>query len=565
MTNERTAARILVDQLRLNGVSDVFCVPGESFLAVLDSLRDTPIRVTVCRQEGGAAMMAEAVGKLTGRPGICFVTRGPGATNASPGLHIARQDSSPMILFVGQIARRHREREAFQEIDYRAVFGSIAKWVTEIDDPSRVPEIVSRAFHVATSGRPGPVVIALPEDMLTEVASVGDARPFEPTETFPGEGALAQLSTMLAAAERPIAIVGGSRWSEQAVADFATFAESWDLPVACSFRRQMLFPATHRCYAGDIGIAPNPKLVARIRDADLVLLAGGRFPEIPSQGYELFDIPEPRQTLIHVHADSGELNRIYHARLAIHASPDPFAEAAAGLSPAAPPAWAGEAEQAHADYVAWSDPERVDSPGRLRMNHVLAVLRALVPADAIMVSGAGNYASWLHRFWPHRRFGGQLAPTSGSMGYSVPPTIAAKRLHPDRMVLAFAGDGCFLMNGQEFATLVQYELPAIILIVDNGMLGTIRMHQERHYPGRVASTDLRNPDFAAYAKAFGGHGERVETDAEFRPALERAVNSGKPAILHLIVDPEAITPSATIGSLREAALARRSSDGTGSG
>jgi acetolactate synthase-1/2/3 large subunit len=564
LARERTAARILVDQLRLNGVSDVFCVPGESFLAVLDSLRDTPIRVTVCRQEGGAAMMAEAVGKLTGRPGICFVTRGPGSTNASPGLHIARQDSSPMILFVGQVARRDREREAFQEIDYRAVFGSIAKWVTEIDDPRRVPEMVSRAFHVATSGRPGPVVIALPEDMLSEAAAVGDARPFEPTETYPGKEALAQLAEMLAAAERPIAIVGGSRWSEQAVADFAAFAESWDLPVACSFRRQMLFPARHRCYAGDLGLGANPKLVARIRDADLVLLAGGRLSEIPSQGYTLLDIPEPLQALVHVHADIGELNRVYHARLAIHASPMAFAEAAAGLLPPAPPAWAGAADEAHSDYVAWSDPKSVDNPGRLRMNHLMSVLRDAVPEDAIIVNGAGNFASWLHRFWPTRGFGTQLAPTSGSMGYSVPPTIAAKRLHPDRMVLGLAGDGCFLMNGQEFATAVQYDLPVIIIVVDNGMFGTIRMHQERHYPGRVASTDLRNPDFAAYATAFGGYGERVETDAAFAPAFERAVKSGKPSILHLIVDPEAITPSETISSIRSSAEARGSRGGKGS-
>lgn len=557
MARERTGARILVDQLRLNGVGDVFCVPGESFLAVLDCLRDTALRVTVCRQEGGAAMMAEAVGKLTGRPGICFVTRGPGATNASPGLHIARQDSSPMILFVGQVARRNRGREAFQELDYRAVFGSIAKWVTEIDDARRVPEIVSHAFHVATSGRPGPVVIALPEDMLSEAVRAGDARPCAPPETWPGGPAITELGGLLAVAERPIAIVGGSRWSEDAVADFAAFADRWDLPVVCSFRRQMLFDAEHRCYAGDLGIGPNPKLVGRIRDADLVLLIGGRLSEVPSQGYRLLDIPEPRQTLVHVHADAGELNRVYHAHLAIHASPAPFAAALDGLTPPAAIPWAGEADAAHADYRAWSDPAGVDNPGRLRMSHVMTVLRDVVPADAILVNGAGNYASWLHRFWPYRRFGGQLAPTSGSMGYSVPPSVAAKRLYPDRMVLAFAGDGCFLMNGQEFATLVQYDLPVAILVVDNGMFGTIRMHQERHYPGRVAATELRNPDFAAYAKAFGGYGERVETDAEFGPALERAIRSGKPAILHLLVDPEAITPTETIGSIRAKPETRR--------
>jgi acetolactate synthase-1/2/3 large subunit len=552
----RTGARILVDQLVLHGVDHLFCVPGESYLPVLDALRDATIAVTVCRQEGGAAMMAEAAGKLTGRPGIVFVTRGPGATNAAHGLHIARQDSTPLILFVGQVARGTREREAFQELDYRAVFRSIAKWAVEIDDAARIPELVSRAFHVATAGRPGPVVVALPEDMLSEAAEAADALPYVPVEIHPAAAQLAELRSLLIAAERPVAILGGSRWTAAAAARFAAFAERFQIPVACSFRRQMLFSAEHPCYAGDLGIGPNPKLVELIREADLVLAVGGRLSEMPSQGYTLFDIPVPRQALVHVHPDVAELGRVYRPKLAINASPTAFCPVLDAIRPAD----GGDglrAQAAHAAYLAWSDPATVTSPGALQMPHVMAVLREKLPADAIMVNGAGNFAGWLHRFWPYRFYGTQLAPTSGSMGYSVPPAVAAKRLFPERMVVSFAGDGCFLMNGQEFATAVQYELPILVLVIDNGMYGTIRMHQERHFPGRVSATDLRNPDFAGYAKVFGGHGERVETNQQFGPALERALASGKPAILHCLIDPEAITPTATLTEIREKALAQQ--------
>ena len=550
----RAGGRILVDQLQLHGVDHLFCVPGESYLAVLDALHDSPIKVTVCRQEGGAAMMAEAYGKLTGRPGICFVTRGPGATNAAHGVHIARQDSTPLILFVGQVNRAMREREAFQEMDYRAFFGSAAKWATEIDAAARVPELVSRAFHVATSGRPGPVVMALPEDMQTEAAEAADAMPFEPVETHPGPDQMAELAALLAAAERPVAIVGGSRWSEAAAARFAAFAERVELPVLCSFRRQMLFSAEHPCYAGDLGLAPNPKLLALAAESDLLLLVGGRLSEIPSQGYTLLDIPVPRQKLVHVHPDAGELGRVYRPHLAINASPVAFS-AALDAAPPPQPFDAARREAAHAAYLAWSDPTRIDSPGRLQIPPLLSAMRERMPADSIVVNGAGNYAGWLNRFWRYRAYGTQLAPTSGSMGYSIPPAVAAKRLHPERMVVAFAGDGCFLMNGQEFATAVQYGLPILVIVIDNGMYGTIRMHQERHYPARVSATGLVNPDFAAYAHAFGGHGERVEGNAEFVPALERALGSGKPAILHCLVDPEAITPTATLTEIREKALA----------
>ena len=555
MSNSRTGGQILVDQLLVHGVDHLFCVPGESYLAVLDALHDAAIAVTVCRQEGGAAMMAEAHGKLTGRPGICFVTRGPGATNASPGLHVAAQDSTPMILFVGQVARGAREREAFQELDYRAAFGSIAKWATEIDDPARIPELISRAFHVATSGRPGPVVVALPEDMLTQDASVADALPFQPVETHPALAQTAELQKLLWAAERPLAILGGSRWSEAAVTRFARFAERFALPVVCSWRRQMLFPADHPSYAGDLGLGVNPALLERVKESDLLLLLGGRLSEIPSQGYTLLDIPSPRQRLVHVHPGAEELGRVYRPHLAINASPIAFSAALEGLQPPGRLPWAEGTAEAHADYLAWSDPAFVTHPGALQMGAVMAHLRSVLPPDAILCNGAGNFASWLHRFWPFRRYGAQLAPTSGSMGYGVPAAVAAKRVHPERTVVVVAGDGDFLMNGQEFATAVQYDLPIVAIVIDNGMYGTIRMHQERQYPGRVSATALRNPDFAAYARAFGGHGERVERTDEFGPALERALDSGKPAILHCLLDPEAITPATTLSAIRAKALA----------
>jgi acetolactate synthase-1/2/3 large subunit len=551
----RTGGQILVDQLIVHGVDHLFCVPGESYLAALDALHDASINVTVCRQEGGAAMMAEAYGKLTGRPGICFVTRGPGATNASPGLHIARQDSTPMILFVGQVGREMKEREAFQELDYKAVFGSIAKWVVDIDDPARLPELVSRAFHTATSGRPGPVVIALPEDMLTEEASVANAPPYEPVETHPSLGQMAELQKLLWAAKRPIAILGGSRWSAQSVQRLVRFAERFSLPVSTSFRRQMLFPADHPCYAGDCGIGPNPKLLARLKEADLVLLVGGRMSEMPSQSYTLFEIPAPRQTFVHIHPDPEELGRVYRPHLAINASSTGFSAALEAMQPPNEISWAEETRKAHVDFLAWTDPAIVHPPGRFRMNEAMAHLRKALPADTIVCNGAGNFAVWAHRFWHFKHYGSQLAPTSGSMGYGVPAAVGAKRIFPDRTVVCLAGDGDFLMNGQEFATAVQYELPIVVILLDNGMYGTIRMHQEREYPGRISATMLRNPDFAAYATAFGGHGERVETTEEFAPALSRALASGKPAILHCLVDPEAITPTTTISAIREKARA----------
>ena len=549
----RTGGQLIVDQLVAQDVDHVFCVPGESFLAVLDALVDVNINVTVCRQEGGAAMMADAHGKLTGRPGICMVTRGPGASNAMAGIHIARQDSTPLIMFVGQIDRSMREREAFQEMDYRAVFGPVAKWATEIDDPTRIPEIVSRAFHVAMSGRPGPVVIALPEDMLTQVAEVLDAPRVEPIESAPAIGQMADLARRLANAKAPVAIVGGTRWTEQAVTQFADFAQRFNLPVTASFRRQMLFPHDHPCYIGDLGLGLNPELLKRIQGADLILLVGGRLSEIPSQSYTLLNIPVPTQKLVHVHPDAGELGRVYRPALAINASAAAFAAELSSLAPPSQIPWSQDTASLHKSYLAWSNPSSVNPPGHLQMNKVMEYLEANLPADAIMTNGAGNYATWLHRFHRFTRFGTQLAPTSGSMGYGLPAAVGAKRVWPDRTVVCFAGDGCFMMHGQEFATAVQYNLPIITLVVDNGMYGTIRMHQEKFYPGRISATELRNPDFAAYAVAFGGHGERVERSEDFPAAFERAKASGKPAIIHLLVDPQAITPTTTIDKIRSAA------------
>jgi acetolactate synthase I/II/III large subunit len=550
----RTAAEVLVDQLIANGVRHVFCLPGESYLAVLDAFHDRDITVTVCRQEGGAAMMAEAVGKATGRPGVCFVTRGPGATNASPGIHIARHDSTPLIMFVGQVARDTRDREAFQEVDYRALFGGITKWVTEIDDSSRVPEIVSRAFHTATSGRPGPVVIALPEDMLTERIAVPDAPACVPVETWPGPHEMAQLSALLAEAERPLLILGGSRWSDRACASLTAFAERHALPVATSYRRLPLFDPLHPCYAGDLGLGPNPKLLARVKASDLVVLIGGRLGEIPSQGYTLFDIPGPQTKLVHVYPGAEELGRVYRPHLAIHAAPTAFADTVATWQPAAPPPWSDETKAAHAEYLAWSEAPTAQ-PGGVNLGAVMVWLREHLPADTILCNGAGNYAAWIHRFYRFRRFATHIAPTSASMGYGMPAAVGMKRLHPQRTVISLNGDGDFLMNGQEFATAVQYELPIVVIVCDNGCYGTIRMHQEREYPGRVCATGLRNPDFAAYARAFGGFGVTVERTEDFGAAFAAAESARMPAIIHLKIDPEATTPMATLSQIRQKALA----------
>jgi acetolactate synthase-1/2/3 large subunit len=550
----RSAAEVLVDQLVNNGVKHVFCVPGESFLGVLDAFYDRDITVTVCRQEGGAAMMAEAVGKATGRPGICFVTRGPGATNAAPGIHVAEQDSTPMILFVGQVERQFREREAFQELDCRAVFGSMTKWATEIDDATRVPEFVSRAFHAATSGRPGPVVVGLPSDMLRERVAVADAPRCEPVEAAPGKPEMAALEELLHAARRPLLILGGSRWSEVARDAVHGFAERFHLAVATSYRRLPLFDPLHPCYAGDLGLAPNPKLIQRVKAADLVILCGGRLGEIASQGYTLLNVPAPSAKLVHVHPGPEELGRVYRPHLAIQSAPTRFAAALTELAPPATRPWDAATEAAHAEYLAWTD-RATDQPGGVNLGSIFVWLRENLPPDTILCNGAGNYAAWIHRFYRFRQLATHIAPTSASMGYGVPAAVAMKRLHPERTVLSVNGDGDFLMNGQEFATAVQYDLPIITIICDNGMYGTIRMHQEREFPARVSATGLRNPDFAAYARAFGGFGVTVERTADFPAAFRAAEASRQPAIIHVKIDPEAITPGTTLAKIREHALA----------
>jgi acetolactate synthase-1/2/3 large subunit len=553
----RSGGKAVVEALIANGVDTVFCVPGESYVAVLDALYDAPgIRVIACRHEAAAANMAEAYGKLTGRPGICFVTRAPGATHASIGVHTARQDSTPMILFVGQVARGMQGREAFQEIDYAQVFGGLAKWAGEIDDAQRIPELVTRAFGVAMSGRPGPVVIALPEDMLRDETSAANLAPAMRVAAHPGAGDLARLRAMLAEAQRPLLILGGSGWDEDACAAIRRFAERNALPVACSFRRQALFDNRHPNYAGDLGLAPNPALAARVRDADLIVAIGGRLSEVPTSGYTLIEAPRPKQRLVHVHADPDELGRVYRADLAINAGPAEFARALDTLDPIEKPRWAESTAQAHHDYENVLEPSIPG--GSLDMARVVRWLDERLPEDAILCNGAGNYTTWLHRFFRYKRFGTQLGPTSGAMGYGFPASIAAKLRFPERVVVAFAGDGCFLMSGHELATAVQYGINTIVLVVNNGMYGTIRMHQERAFPGRVVATDLVNPDFVAYARAYGAHGALVERTDEFAPAFEAALGAGKPALIELRTDPEIITPRTTLGAIRAEAGNRAS-------
>ncbi|MDQ6816156.1 MAG: thiamine pyrophosphate-binding protein [Actinomycetota bacterium] len=549
----RRGGQILVDQLVIHGVALAFGVPGESYLAVLDALHDAPLRLIATRHEAGAATMAEAYGKLTGRPGICLVTRGPGATHASVGVHTAAQDSTPMILLVGQVARGTIGREGFQELDYRQVFGPIAKWATQVDEAARLPEVIARAFSVACSGRPGPVVVALPEDMLTEQADVPDAVRAETAAASPGASELAQLADLLEGARRPLAIVGEGGWTAQAGADIVAFARAAQIPVAASFRCQDYVDNDAEVYAGHAGIGMASALARRIAEADLLLAVGGRLGDIPSSGYTLLDIPRPRQRLVHVHPDPDELGAVYQPELRIVSGLAQFASATRGRV-----RWEGAAArgalvaQARAEYEA-NLREARRLPGELQLAEVMAVLRERLGPEAILTCGAGNFTVWAHRYYVFRRFPSQLAPRSGSMGYGFPAAIAAKAIYPDRTVVCLAGDGDFLMTGQELATAVQEDLAVIVLVVNNGIYGTIRMHQERHYPGRVVGTDLVNPDFAAYARAFGAHGEMVQRTGEFAGALEEAFAARRPALIELKLDPEAITPSQTLTEIREAA------------
>jgi acetolactate synthase-1/2/3 large subunit len=559
----RSGGQILVDALQIHGVETVFGVPGESYLDVLDALHDSQIRFVINRQEGGAAFMAEAYGKLTGRPGVCFVTRGPGATNASIGVHTAYQDSTPMILFIGQVGNDFIDREAFQEIDYRRMYGQMAKWVAQIDRADRIPEYLARAFQVATSGRPGPVVLALPEDMLVTQAQVANTRRYQPVQASPSAAQIDQLRTMLAEAKKPIVLLGGGTWTDQACADLQTFAEANALPVGCTFRFQDLLDNEHPNYIGDVGIGINPKLAARVKEADLVIAIGPRLGEMTTSGYSLLASPVPRQRLVHIHADAEELGSVYQAELMINSGAPQVTSMLAAMAPVDASAWRHTVAEARAELQAWQAQPPVfrDGDAPLDLWQVVQELQKTLPHDAIITNGAGNYASWAHRFY---RYGGmrtQLAPTNGAMGYAVPAGVAAKILQPARTVVTFAGDGEFMMTGQELATAVQYGAGVVLIVFNNNMFGTIRMYQEREYPGRVSGTGLHNPDFAALARAYGGHGEVVEKTADFAPALLRALEhaNGKnlPAVIELRYDGNLITPNATLETIRKSAEASK--------
>jgi acetolactate synthase-1/2/3 large subunit len=547
MTSPRTGGRILVDQLVAQGCDRIFTVPGESFLAVLDALHDTPeIDLVVCRQEGGVSYMACADGEMTGRPGIAFVTRGPGATNASIGVHVAMQDSVPMILFIGDVDRGTRDREAFQEINFEAMFAPIAKWAARIDDARRIPEYIARAYATATSGRPGPVVLALPEDMLLDMVEAAD-RPAVKTHVFRLDRSDASpLADMLRAAERPIAIIGGGGWDKAAGAAFECFARAWGFPVAAAFRRQDAIPNWSPVWAGNLGYGPNPKLVKRIREADLLLVVGPRLGEATTDGYTLITPDHPGQTLIHVYPDASELNRAYRTDLAVPSDVFEFANLLAGLDQPDTPAAA--AAEAHAEYLEWSTP--APRGVRFDLGPCVATMRDMLPADTIICNGAGNYSGWWHRYWRYGVQPTQLAPTAGAMGYGVPAATAAALRHPERQVVALAGDGCFLMNGQELATAVAHGAEMLVLVIDNGGYGTIRMHQEREFPGRVSGTELANPDFAALGRAYGCWAETVETTEQFAPALARAMGERGVRLLHLKTDIDITTPATTLTAIR---------------
>jgi acetolactate synthase-1/2/3 large subunit len=549
MTTHRTGGRILVDNLVAQGCDRIFCVPGESYLAVLDALHDTrEIDLVVCRQEGGVAYMAEADGKMTGRPGVAFVTRGPGATNASVGVHVAHQDSTPMILFVGDVARGDRDREGFQEVDFLTMFAPLSKWVARIEDARRIPEYVARAYAAAMAGRPGPVVLILPEDMLRDEVEAVDrpraARFCQPADPM----AVATLMDMLKDACAPVAIVGGAGWCAGTSHFFAQFAERIGLPVAAAFRRQDAFPNGSPVYAGNLGYGPNPKLVQRVREADLLLVVGARLGEATTDGYTLVTPDHPGQILVHVHPDPEELGRVYRADLPICADMREFAELAGQWDTDEMLPFSSGAE-AHRDYLEWTTPRPTGAA--LDLGQCVAAMREEIRAeDAIICNGAGNFSGWWHRFWRYGAMPSQLAPTNGSMGYGVPAAVAAALRFPGRQAIAVAGDGDFLMNGQELATAVQHGADLLVIVVDNASYGTIRMHQEREYPERVSGTTLKSPDFAALARAYGGWAETVERTEDFAPALARAQAERGVRLLHLKTDVEQITSATTISKLR---------------
>jgi len=555
-TNLLSGGQLVVAALCAHHVDTAFSVAGESYLEVLDALFDAPeIHLVTCRQEGGAAFMAEAYGKLTGRPGVLLVTRGPGACNASIGIHTAFQDSTPMVVLVGQVARHQIDREAFQEVDFRKMFAPLAKWVAQIDMAERVPELVNQAFQVATSGRPGPVVLALPEDMLRDRRAAAVIGPYRPVHAHPGAADLTEMHRLLAAAERPMMLVGGSGWTDQACRDIARFAEANDLPVCCSFRRQDIVDNQLPYFVGDLGTGANPALVARVKEADLLLAVGARIGEITSQSYSLLGIPDPGKVLVHVHAAAEELGRVFRPTLAIQSGMSEFAAAVTGLLPVPASHRARWRESVRAEYEAGLVPSAAGAT--LDLGKVMGWLRDRLPDDAIVTSDAGNFSGWPNRFLQYRRPGRQLGPTSGAMGYGVPAAVAAKLVHPDRLVVGFCGDGGFMMTGQELATSMLEGIGPIILVFNNAMYGTIRMHQERRFPGRVVGTALKNPDFLSLARAYGVFGASVTRTEEFAPVFEEAAARRGAAIIELRMDPEMITTRSTLSEIRRQAEARR--------
>jgi acetolactate synthase-1/2/3 large subunit len=557
LSNTRTGGQLLVDQLLIHGADMAFCVPGESYLEVLDALFDARDRIKLvnARHEAGAANMAEAYGKLTGRPGICMVTRGPGACHAAVGVHTAFQDSTPMILLIGQVGRDMMDREAFQEIDYRQMFGPVAKWAAQIDVTARIPEYMARAFHVATSGRPGPVVLALPEDMLTEVAQAGDALGYSPAQPDVAPDTLERIRVLLSGAKKPLMLVGGPNWSDHACGQLRRFAETNGLPVATSFRRQDIFDNRSPNFAGDLGTSGPPALVQRFKDADLLFVVGARLGEMTTQGYSILDAPTTRQKLIHVHADADELGKVFTPELSIQASSDRFLNRLADAQWFAAEQWDAWLASARADYL-----DAVKTPAEppmLDLATAMIHMRGRIGDDAIVTLDAGNHTGWPQRYLTYARPGRQVGPTNGAMGYSVPAAVAASLVYPDRIVIGCVGDGGFMMSGQEISTALQHGVKPIILLFNNNMYGTIRMHQEREHPSRVVGTDLVNPDFVAMAQSIGAHAERVHRTEEFAPALDRALAAGRPALIELCTDPEQISTRATIAELRAKAEIRK--------
>jgi len=552
-SHPRTGGRLVVDALRTHGVEIVFCVPGESYLPVLDALYDAQDDITVvtCRHEHGAADMAEAYGKLTGRPGVCLVTRGPGACNASIGVHTAFQDSTPMVMLVGQVQRPHLGREAFQEVDFTRMFGPLAKHAAQVERPEELPGLIAEAFHLALSFRPGPVVLALPEDVLEETADAADVKPLEPLRHEPDPGLLERLHHVLGDAERPLMIIGGSGWSERARADINAFVTANNLPTCCSFRRHDIIDNRHPNFVGELGISPPRTLVERAKAADLLLAVGTRLGDIVTQGYTLIEPENHGPALVHVHPDADELGRVFEPSLAIPSGMAEFAAAVRAMAPVAGERWSAWASEARADYDADRTIPAYD--GALDLGRVMAELEKLLTADAVVTVDAGNFSGWPHRFLSYGGGRRLLGAANGAMGYGVPAAVAAKIADPDRMVVTFVGDGGFGMTGQELATALHCGVTPVILVFNNGMYGTIRMHQERSYPERTIGTRLVNPDFAALARAYGAHGETVERTEQFVPAFERSLASGKAAVIELITDPEIISTRTTLSALRRAA------------